>query len=123
LARGRVESIESLEQRQRFFGRGAVLDGGRQQPARRRGFAALEGRRARLDELLGFPLAFGNRAAGALDVGTCARVPAIEEEGAGPDVDSQLVLSRKVVIEAVEKQFFDAGFAVALRLLRGRVGW
>jgi len=116
----RFQPIHAIQERKRFFGPGAALDGGGQQAPGGVRFAALEGLLARVDELLGFALAFRDGAARALDVGTRPRVAAIEKEDARPDVDGQLVFAGEVVIQPAEQQLLDPRVAIALRHLRLR---
>jgi hypothetical protein len=118
---GGLEAIETLEQRERLFSRGAVLDRGAKQPSGHFGLAALKGVRTRVNELLALALTFGNRAARALDVRPRTGVTAIDEQGPRPDVDRQIVLTGKVVIEPAQEQLFEARFAIVLRIeSRGR---
>ena len=118
-----LETIEPREQRQRFFGAGAVLDRGRQQPAGGLRFAALKCVRAGVNELFAFALTFGDRAARPLDVRARPRMAAVEEQHPRPDVDGEIVLSGEIVVEAAEKQLFDARFAITLRQLRDGGTW
>jgi hypothetical protein len=96
-----------------------VLDGRGQQPPRRLRFAALERRRAGLDELVAFALPFGNRSTSTFYIRAGACMAPIEKERAGPNVDGEFVLSAEVVIQAREQQFLDACVAVALWFRRG----
>ena len=114
----RLETIESLEQRERFFGRGAVLDRRATAAARGLGVAALEGRRAGVKQFLAFALPLGDGAARALDVRARAGMAAIEEEHSRPDVDRELVLTGEVVIEPAQQQFLEARLAIVLRIRR-----
>ena len=74
----------------------------------------MERRGAGVDELFPFALALGNRAACTLDVRPRARMAAVQEQDAGPDVDGKLVLSGKIMVEAGQEQFLDARFTIAL---------
>ena len=65
---------------------------------------------------LGFALALGERAAGALDVRARPGMAAIEEEHAAPHLDRVLELAREVPIEPGEQQLLDA------RVVRRRGG-
>jgi hypothetical protein len=114
-SRGRCfETIQPLEESQRFVrGRAAVYCGS-EQPPRFAALAAMERRDAGLQQLFRLTLALGNGAAGPLDVRARARMTAIEEERARPHVDRLVVLRREVVIEADEQEMFD--FRVAIRV-------
>ena len=73
--------------------------------------------RPRVNELFGLALALRNGAPRTLDVGACARVPAIDEQRPRPDVDGELVLSGEVIVETAEQQFFQTRFPIALGFL------
>ena len=90
-----------------------------QQPARLVAVAALERRDAGLQQLFGFALPLGQRAARPLDVRARPRVAAIEKQRARPDVDGLVVLGGEVVIEAGEQELLD--LRVAIRIRRGVV--
>ena len=72
---------------------------------------------ARLEHFLRLAVTLGEGRAGAIDVGAGARVVAIEEEDARPDVNRFFVLSGEVPIQAVDEQRFSP--AVAVGSLRG----
>jgi hypothetical protein len=84
---------------------------------RRSGVTTIECRGPGVQELVAFALPFRDRAPRAIDVCLRPRMPAVEEEHAGPDADGQLVLSCEVVVEAGEKQAFDARVSLAFRQL------
>ena len=65
-----------------------------------------------MQQFLGLTLPLGDGAARALDVGTRARMAAIEKERTRPDVDRLIVLRRKVVIEADQQELFDLRVAI-----------
>ena len=110
----RLEAVEPLEQDEGFFAVRAALDGRGQQRSRRARIAAIERGRARVQQLIAFPLTLGDGAARAVDVRLGPRMAPIEEEHARPDADGELVLSDKVVIEPGEEEVFDARVALAL---------
>ena len=73
----------------------------------------------RVQQLVPFALAFGDRRAGALDVGPGPRVAAVEKEHPRPDVDRELVLTVEIVVESGEEQLLDSrvgAFRVAKRI-------
>ena len=88
-----------------------------------RDVAGVVGVDAGVDELLALALAFGQRAARALDVGAGAAVAALEKHDARPDVDRLLVVAVEVLIEAGEQQLFDAGVAVRVGARAACTGW
>ena len=67
--------------------------------------------------LFGFALTLGERTSCPLDVGAGARMVAIEEERAGPDVDGEVVVRGEIMIETDQQELFD--FRVAVRVRRG----
>ena len=90
-----LEPVQPIEHRQRLVRGRAAVDRRLQQPARFVAVAATERGDAVLQQLFGFALPLGQRAAGALDVGARARVAAIEKQRARPDVDGLLVVARR----------------------------
>jgi hypothetical protein len=87
-----IEAIQPFEKGDGLLTGGAVLDSRGQQPARRTSIASVERRDARVQQLLAFALALGERPTGSLDISPGARVAAIEKQHPGPDADRQLVL-------------------------------
>ena len=112
-ARG-LQAIDPVEQRERFLGDRALIDRRHEQTPRGLRFAPLERGCARVDELFPLSLPLGYGAARPLDVGPGTSMAPIDEQGAGPDIDGELVLTRKVVVEAVQQEFFDARLAIQL---------
>ena len=66
-----------------------------------------------MQQLVGMPLPFGQRAARALDVGAGPGMPAVEEQHAGPDVHGLLVAPGEVVIESREQELLDTRIVIA----------
>ncbi len=122
LARALLESIQAIENRERFVGRRALTDGGLQQTTRLARLAAIEGRDAVVQQFLGLALPFGERAASPFDVGAGTRMVAVEKQRARPDVDRLIVVAGEVVIEAGEQQLLDLGLTIRVRhgLVRAR---
>ena len=113
--RSLFETVQPIEQRERLIGRRALQHGGLEQPSRFARFAAIERRDAVVQQLLGLALPLGQRAARPLDVGARARMAAIEEQRARPDVDRLFVLGGEVVIEAEQQQLLDLRIAIRVR--------
>jgi hypothetical protein len=67
-----------------------------------------------MEQLLRFTLTFGQRAPGALDVGTGAVMVALEEHDSRPDADRVLVMTREIVIEPGKKQLLDSRLTVGV---------
>ena len=63
-----------------------------------------------MHERFGNALAFGLRAAGAIDIGTRPIVGPIEKQHARPEVDGLFELTGEVVIEAGHEQMLDPRF-------------
>ena len=68
-----------------------------------------------MEQLVAFALLLGDRAARALDVGARPGMAVIQEQDTRPDADGEVVVTGEVMVEAAEKQIFDAGVALALR--------
>src|SRR5262245_1970217 len=115
MRRGGFGTIEPFEQRQRFLRRSAAVDRVLEHPPRFVPFAALEGGDTGVQKLLRLTLAFGDGTARALDIRARPWVTAIEEEGAGPDVDRLVVLRREVMIEADQQELLDLRVAIRIR--------
>ena len=112
----RFEPVQPIEHGERLFRAARRC---RSRPAAAGGFvavAAAERGDAVLQQLFGLALPLGQRAARALDVGARARVAAVEEQRARPDVDGVLVVGGEVVIEADEQQLLDLRVAIRCRL-------
>ena len=77
---------------------------------------------AGLQQLFGLPLALGERASRAFDVGTGALMAAVEKQRPRPDVDGLIVLPGEIVIEARQEQLFDLRIAIGIRRAIERAG-
>ena len=122
---GRLQTIQTIEERERLFGCGAAVHGRHQEAPRCHDVAAAEGFDTRVEQLLTLALALGDRAARPLHVGTRARVAVIEEQHTRPHADRELVLAGKIMVESGEEEVFDSGVAVSLLKIgrcRGPVG-
>ena len=67
---------------------------------------------ALLQQLFRLALPLRERAARAFDVRACARMAAVEEERARPDVDGELVALAEIMVEAGEEELFDLRVAI-----------
>ena len=65
-----------------------------------------------MQQFFGLALPFGLGAPRALDVGARPRVPSIEKEDAGPDMNGSVVIAAEIVVEPVQEQPLDAGVAL-----------
>ena len=106
-----MNAIDAREKCERHVVGAAALHRGVQHLTGRFDLSPLERRHAVVKQFLRFALLFGHRAAGAIDVGACSRVIAIEEQRARPDVDGLRVMRRKILIESRKQQAFDFGVA------------
>ena len=61
-----------------------------------------------VQQLIGLALPLGLRAASPVDVGACTRVPPVEKEHAGPDVDRLIELAAEIVVESCEQELLYA---------------
>ena len=77
--------------------------------------AAIERGHAAMEQLFGLALAFGLGTPCTFDVRACPRMPPIEKEHSGPDVDGPVVVPAEVVIETLEEQPLDARLALRSR--------
>jgi hypothetical protein len=116
---GGFKTIEPLEERERFLGCRAVLDGRPQESSCRAGITSLKGSSARVNQFLTFALTLGNRAAGSLNVRARPSMAAVDEQGTRPNVNGEFVLASKVVIKSAQQQLFETCFAILLRFESG----
>jgi hypothetical protein len=112
---GGFDPVQPFERRERVLGGRSRFDRRLQQAARFVAVTALERGETGLQQLLGLALAFGERAARPLDVGTCACMAAVEKQGARPDVDRELVVGGEVMVEADEEELLDLRVAIRCR--------
>jgi glutamate formiminotransferase / 5-formyltetrahydrofolate cyclo-ligase len=122
LTRAVIESIQTIEDRERLVWRSALANRRFQQPARFARLAAIERGYPVVQQLFRFTLSLGERAASAIDVGTGAGMITVEEQRSRPDVDRLIVLSGEIVIEADEEQLLDLRLTIRFRhgLMRAR---
>ena len=113
--RSRLDTVEPIEDGQRFFRRRAAVDRRLEQTTSFVAFAALEGGDAILQQLFGFTLPLGEGAACPVDVGARPRMAAVEKERARPDIDGELVAAGEVVVETDQQELLDLGGAIRSR--------
>ena len=114
--RGGVDAIDAREKRERHVVGAAALHGGVQHLPGRFDLSPLERRDAVVKQLLRLALLLGHRAAGAIDVGACPRVIAIEKQRARPDVDGLRVIAPQNIDRVPQ----SAGFRFWRRVRRRR---
>lgn len=122
---GRLEAVEAFKDGLRLFAAGTLRNRFFEQAAGGVRLTAQKCRRAGVDELFPLALTLRNRAARALDVGTRARMAAIQKQDPGPYVDRAFVVPCEIVVQPAQEELFDAGVTIALQPLGGcrvRVG-
>ena len=109
------EPFDPSEQGERFFRRRPMIDGRGDQLTRFRRLPTIECRTADVQQFFALPQPLRYRPTRPLDIGACPRMPTVDEQDAGPDVDREIVLFREIMVEAGEKQLLDPGITVAFR--------
>ena len=115
------EAIDAAEHAERDVVRGTLVERIAQQLTRAHHFAPVEGIEALVHERFGNALAFGLRAARAIDVGTRPIVGPIEKQHAGPEIDGLFEFAGEVVIETGHEQMLDPRFLCRFRVRLGAV--
>ena len=110
---GRAANIEAIDPAEHAEGdivRRALVERIAQQLARAHDLALVEGIETLMNERFGNALAFGLRAARAIDVGARPIVGPIEKQHARPEVDGLFEFAGEVVIETGHEQMLDPRF-------------